>query len=140
MSQDASAADKDEIVILRVYLGESEIEQEAFTKCQVVIGRDPYADVCLEDPTVSRIHATIEKHDRTVAVMNHSPNGTLVNGRAIQEAVLRHGDTLTIGRFRVELGIHSDDRLLTDQLMRSKGPFREEDQTIRKPQGIDPTL
>jgi len=65
----------------------------------ILIGRSPSAGIRLADPTVSRVHARIERHDQSVRVEDlGSRNGTLLNGKPIpHEAVLAPGDRVRIG-------------------------------------------
>jgi len=64
----------------------------------VTIGRGQEADICISDSWASRIHCRLsELNGRLRVDDNHSSNGTLVNGRAIESAELRSGDELTIG-------------------------------------------
>jgi hypothetical protein len=69
------------------------------------IGRSEHADVCLDDPTVSRRHALlIDEPGRQLRVLDdRSLNGVFVNGREVELAGLKDGDELTIGRFRLYL-------------------------------------
>jgi DNA-directed RNA polymerase subunit RPC12/RpoP len=69
------------------------------------IGRCGSAEVCLDDPTVSRRHAMIcieaERNPRLLD--DRSLNGVLVNGHECDVAELEPGDELTIGRYRLFL-------------------------------------
>jgi DNA-directed RNA polymerase subunit RPC12/RpoP len=69
------------------------------------IGRCETADVCLDDPSVSRRHAILATEcDRPPRVLyDRSLNGVLVNGRKVDYAELEPGDELTIGRYRLYL-------------------------------------
>jgi DNA-directed RNA polymerase subunit RPC12/RpoP len=69
------------------------------------IGRCETADVCLDDPSVSRRHAILAtESDRPPRVLDdRSLNGVLVNGRKVDFAELEPGDELTIGRYRLYL-------------------------------------
>lgn len=69
----------------------------------VTIGREPAADVFLDDVTVSRNHAVITVGPGAVALRDlGSLNGTYVNRRRIEEEErLEHGDELQIGKFRL---------------------------------------
>lgn len=69
------------------------------------IGRCETADVCLDDPSVSRRHAMLATDgDRPPRVLDdRSLNGVLVNGRKVDYAELEPGDELTIGRHRLYL-------------------------------------
>jgi pSer/pThr/pTyr-binding forkhead associated (FHA) protein len=66
---------------------------------EALIGRAPSAAVRLGDPTVSRLHARIERRDGQTYVEDlGSRNGTLVNGKPIsREAPLQPGDRVRIG-------------------------------------------
>lgn len=69
------------------------------------IGRCGTADVCLDDPSVSRRHAMLATDDeRPPRILDdRSLNGILVNGRQVDYAELEPGDELTIGRYRLYL-------------------------------------
>lgn len=66
------------------------------------IGRDPASDVFLNDVTVSRKHALVERVGDHVSVRDSgSLNGTYVNGVCVDKADLSSGDTLQIGMFQM---------------------------------------
>jgi pSer/pThr/pTyr-binding forkhead associated (FHA) protein len=63
------------------------------------LGRGFTADIQLEDVSVSRRHAIVTQRRGAVRILDdRSSNGTFVNGRRVQEAELRHGDVVVIGR------------------------------------------
>ena len=63
------------------------------------IGRNPSADVVIDDQSVSRRHAIVtQRGDTTVILDDRSLNGTFVNGERIGESPLRDGDTIALGR------------------------------------------
>jgi len=66
------------------------------------LGRDTSSDVFLDDITVSRKHARIERRDGGFFVKDvGSLNGTYVNGEAVEETKLARGDEVQIGRFKL---------------------------------------
>ena len=69
---------------------------------RVSAGRHPDSDLFLDDVTVSRRHAEI-LHDggRYELVDLGSLNGTYVNRRRVERAVLHDGDEVQIGRFKL---------------------------------------
>ena len=69
---------------------------------RVTIGRHPDSDVFLDDITVSRRHVVIE-HDGDGYLLRDvgSLNGTYVNKQRVDEARLRYGDEVQIGRYRL---------------------------------------
>jgi len=69
---------------------------------RLTVGRDPASDIFLNDITVSRNHATLERAGDEVSVVDAgSLNGTYVNGVSIDRAILRTGDAVQIGRFQM---------------------------------------
>jgi hypothetical protein len=69
------------------------------------IGRCDTADICLDDPSVSRRHAMLATDGgrRPRVLDDRSLNGVLVNGRKVDYAELETGDELSIGRYRLYL-------------------------------------
>ncbi len=66
------------------------------------IGRSLTADVRFDDPTVSRRHALIVRHEDGVRVLDdRSLNGVFVNGRRVEWRTLRDGDEIVVGRYRL---------------------------------------
>ncbi len=69
-----------------------------FDRFPLVIGRSEDADITLDDRWASRRHCLIEAQDGTLVVQDlGSKHGTLLNNAIISEAVLKPGDTLSIG-------------------------------------------
>ncbi len=68
----------------------------------VKIGRLPECGICLNDPKVSRHHASIRYDiDGYVLTDAGSSNGTRVNGVAIDQHRLRPGDVIQIGEIEL---------------------------------------
>jgi pSer/pThr/pTyr-binding forkhead associated (FHA) protein len=66
------------------------------------LGRHPDSEISLDDITVSRRHAEIERTSDGYIVSDvGSLNGTYVNQERIDSMLLRHGDELQIGKFRL---------------------------------------
>jgi ABC transport system ATP-binding/permease protein len=64
------------------------------------IGRTARADFIVDAALVSRMHCKLiaDKTDQLVVEDLGSTNGTLVNGKRVERAVLRDGDILSVGR------------------------------------------
>ena len=63
------------------------------------VGRGVTADVRLDDHTVSARHAIVVlRADRLRILDDRSTNGTVVNGRRVEEAELHDGDVVVLGR------------------------------------------
>lgn len=66
------------------------------------LGRHPDSDVLLDDITVSRRHAEVVRTAEGYLVRDvGSLNGTYVNQHRVEEAALRHGDELQVGKFKL---------------------------------------
>ena len=65
---------------------------------EITIGRIAGCDVVVNDTNVSRRHASVARRgDQFIVTDLGSTNGTLLNGRRIQQSVLQAGDVLTVG-------------------------------------------
>jgi hypothetical protein len=66
------------------------------------IGRAPNADVFLDDITVSREHAVLDRRDDGLHLSDSgSLNGTYVNRQRIESVRLADGDEVQIGKYRL---------------------------------------
>ena len=66
------------------------------------LGRHPDSEIMLDDITVSRRHADVQRTATGyIARDAGSLNGTYVNQERIDEAPLRQGDELQVGKFRL---------------------------------------
>jgi len=74
---------------------------------RTVVGRDPEADVQLEDEEVSWHHLEIESRGGVLMATDlDSRNGTALNGEPLDRPRrLRDGDTLIVGAHRLEVSI-----------------------------------
>jgi Nif-specific regulatory protein len=70
----------------------------AVTEQETSIGRDPANHLCLPDVSVSRRHCQLSREDELFKILDlGSFNGTLVNGVAVKEYFLKHGDQIAVG-------------------------------------------
>jgi hypothetical protein len=66
------------------------------------IGRSKDSAIFLDDVTVSRKHATIEKRNKDFVLKDGgSLNGTYINNASINEHTLSSGDEFQIGKFHL---------------------------------------
>ena len=66
----------------------------------LIVGRDPgQCDIVISDPNVSRVHAwvTVRKGE-AVVIDRGSTNGTYVNNTKVEDAKLKSGDVIQLGR------------------------------------------
>jgi predicted nucleic acid-binding Zn-ribbon protein len=74
----------------------------ALTREWTRVGRSLAADVRFDDPTVSRRHALIVRQPDGVRVLDdRSLNGVFVNGERIDGQLLKDGDEIIVGRYRL---------------------------------------
>jgi transcriptional regulator with GAF, ATPase, and Fis domain len=73
-------------------------KHDAFVQKRMVVGAAAAADLVIDDPTVSRIHAELEpKADGLVIRDLSSRNGTMVNGVSARETILRADGEVRLG-------------------------------------------
>lgn len=75
-----------------------------FRANKLTIGRDTNCDVQLEEPLVSRLHATIRSEaGKFILADNNSANGVVIGGQRVFETVLLPGMQFDIGQTRLAL-------------------------------------
>jgi pSer/pThr/pTyr-binding forkhead associated (FHA) protein len=86
-----------------ILLSEEGVSQEfQLTEQTTTIGRDEHNCVCLEDKSVSRHHATLQRVFRGFIIQDEgSTNGTRVNGRPISKQYLKQNDLIEIGKYHL---------------------------------------
>ncbi len=89
------------IVVQLVHIqGPLKGEIQEFTEAQISIGRQ--TSCLLRFPpdlaVISRQHADIVREGNQFKLIDHSSNGTFVNGKQVQEAILKDGDVLEFAR------------------------------------------
>jgi transcriptional regulator with GAF, ATPase, and Fis domain len=77
---------------------------------ETTIGRDATNGIAVADPSVSRKHFQLSRHDGRFRIRDlESRNGTLVNGAAVEEHWLEHGDQIAAGDSTFVFLIEEDD-------------------------------
>ncbi len=70
----------------------------------VVVGRSPEANLRIDDPWISNMHALVERRGSELWVVDlGSRNGTFVEGRQVTEARLVPGSALAFGQTQLEV-------------------------------------
>jgi hypothetical protein len=105
--EDESAAEAAEeaaegaMLVIRIGGGRAG-EQFPVASDRMAIGRAPNADVFLDDITVSREHAVLDRRvDGLHLSDSGSLNGTYVNRQRIESVRLADGDEVQIGKYRL---------------------------------------
>lgn len=97
---DEAVQQKDEVCLVQIYPADVVDGMILLDDELLALGRDENCDICLDDTSVSRQHATIMADgDGYVIEDLHSTNGTLVNGKATPRTKLNAGDTIQLGSF-----------------------------------------
>lgn len=85
------------VVLLRdsKVLDTLDLDQKIYT-----VGRDSKSNIHLDDPSVSRLHASLSMVGNHFFVEDHkSTNGTFLNKKRVTMHVLKHEDEISIGHF-----------------------------------------
>ena len=97
-----------DVASLVVRTGQQAGQSFALSETVTRLGRHPDSEIMLDDITVSRRHAEVERTGSGYVVRDAgSLNGTYVNQERVDEASLSNGDELQVGKFRLvffELG------------------------------------
>jgi predicted component of type VI protein secretion system len=73
---------------------------------RALVGRDPSADIVVNDPSVSRRHAVVERRPEGWAVFDQrSANGTWVDNVRVEQALLQPGQQLRLGAVSFEVQV-----------------------------------
>jgi pSer/pThr/pTyr-binding forkhead associated (FHA) protein len=92
----------EEIAVLVVKRGPQAGSRFALDSAVTTAGRHPESDIFLDDITVSRRHAEVERRGEGYVVRDvGSLNGTYLNRERIEEAALENGDEVQIGKFKL---------------------------------------
>lgn len=95
----SSGGDKAMVLINR---GENKGSRFLITSAGASVGRSPESAIFLDDVSVSRSHAVVEKSGENFQLRDcGSLNGTYVNNASINEIILHSGDEIQIGKFHL---------------------------------------
>jgi len=115
---------------LQVMLKGRPLQEFTFTQQVVRIGRDPKADVILDNMGVSREQAKITSTPEGWILEDcGSANGTWLNGRRVERTPLHDRDELVMGKFTLSVGLEANAKVLSGLGNRRPGPQQEIDGT-----------
>ncbi len=101
------------VIRVRLSLKGRPIKTYTFDKEVISVGRDPAADISLDNPSVSREHLRFERmpngHYRVVD--QGSANGTYLNEERVQTAYVYNNDVVRIGKFSLWISLERDRRV-----------------------------
>lgn len=109
---------------IRLSLKGRPIRAYVFDQDCVLVGRNPGADVFLDNSSISRDHLKIERTPRGYMVEDlNSANGTFVNDRQVRREYLAHEDVIRLGKFSLWLSLEEDRRGNEAQAVSSPSAF-----------------
>jgi FHA domain len=86
-----------------VSIDEVVIKEVQLTKDRTTLGRRPYNDIVIDNLAVSGEHAVLQMTGGDVILEDlNSTNGTYVNGKAVKNKQLAHGDSVEIGKYKIK--------------------------------------
>ena len=101
-----------DLVKLRLSLMGRPVRNYTFNKPVISVGRDPGADVYVDNPGVSRDHFRLERTEsgEYQVVDLGSANGTFLNDQMVNAAVVRHNDVVRFGKYTLWVAYEADRR------------------------------
>jgi transcriptional regulator with GAF, ATPase, and Fis domain len=111
---------------------------------EIHIGRDPSNLLSISDPSLSRRHCALTRDSEGFKIRDlDSRNGTSVNGVAVKEVRLRHGDQISVGDSIFVLLLQDEAEESTsgrveyeDSLTQATAQFRPQDVLYLRPDRI----
>ncbi len=87
--------------VLQIYRGDDFLDEVVLSRAVYGLGRHPQNDIVLDDRSLSRFHARVERRgERFVVVDCGAQNGVHLNGqRIVGESDLAPDDRITLGRY-----------------------------------------
>jgi pSer/pThr/pTyr-binding forkhead associated (FHA) protein len=101
-----------QVIKLRLSLMGRPVRNYAFEKPVISVGRDPGADVYVDNPGVSRDHFRLERiaGGEYQIVDLGSANGTFVNDQMVNTAIVHSNDVIRFGKYTLWIGYEADRR------------------------------
>ena len=97
------------LVAMDLYRGGVPLQHYEFSSDSqrlVRMGKLPSAQVRLEDPAASRVHAIIELSSTQAMLVDMGADaGTIVNGKRVSKVRLNHGDQIAVGETVLVVGL-----------------------------------
>ncbi len=79
------------------------IKEVQLTKERTTLGRRPYNDIVIDNLAISGEHAVLQMTGGQVYLEDlNSTNGTYVNGKATKKQLLKDGDFIEVGKYKIK--------------------------------------
>jgi pSer/pThr/pTyr-binding forkhead associated (FHA) protein len=97
---------------IRVSLKGRPVKSYTFQQDVVTVGRNPEADIFLDNPGVSRNHVKLEMTSKGMYAAEDagSANGTFLNDQLIKREFLMNNDVLRVGKYTLWIAYEEDRR------------------------------
>ncbi len=107
-----ASAPGEKLLRIRVTLKGRPVRTCAFNKEEISVGRNPDADLFLDNPGISREHLKLKRQaDGNYRVQDlGSANGTFLNEKPANNQILHNNDVLEIGKFGLWISYDEDRR------------------------------
>ncbi len=80
------------------------LKEVAIRERKVLMGRSDFADIVIQDPFVSKLHATILAYSDALVLLDlNSVNGITVNSVRVSSTILRSNDVISLGSYRLKI-------------------------------------
>lgn len=105
-----------------------------------IVGRRDFADVVIDDPSLSKRHCILVKTDGLLVIRDLiTTNGTKVKGQRIRWAALLPGDKIALGSYKMRVYLGPDEAMAPSELFHKRAgkaaELRRAEDALRK---IDP--
>ncbi len=88
------------------------IKEVQLTKDRTTLGRRPYNDIVIDNLAISGEHAVLQLSGNEVHLEDlNSTNGTYINGKAAKRQLLRNGDMIEVGKYKIKFVSDGGDAL-----------------------------
>jgi len=102
----SSTLNAHELLLIHVLNGPNDGQAFEISQPTLQIGSDSECEICLQDPTVSRLHCEIKQvGGRILAEDLNSTNGTWLNGWPFHSGEIQSGDTLQLGQTALKIEV-----------------------------------
>ena len=105
------------------------------TKDRTSLGRRPYNDIVIDSMAVSGEHAVVQMLGIEGYIEDlNSTNGTYVNGKTVKKQQLHHGDTIEIGKYKIQYVDEAQQAQLANGVIKVlSGPAAGREMALVKP-------